>query len=255
MAELEYFKLFVLVLARFSGLVVSAPVLGSANFPMMAKAGFSALAALVITPTLLPFTTTLPNAPLAFALLGAGEFLIGVILGFIMTLIFAAIQLAGQVIDLQTGFGMMNVFNPALETQFPIFGFFLFILGVLYLLVINGHHLMIRALVATYDHVPVGGFAARPALLLDAARLGQGMFADGLALGAPLAAAMLLAYLTMGLLMRVVPQIHMFVVGFPLTIAIGLVLLALSIGVYLAALDGLFHQMFRDVDALIRAMG
>lgn len=255
MVELEYFKLFVLVLARFSGLVVSAPVLGSANFPMPAKAGLSALAALVITPTLGPPEALFPDGPLAFALLGAGEFLIGLILGFIMTLVFAAIQLAGQIIDLQTGFGMMNVFNPALETQFPIFGFFLFILGVLYLLVINGHHLMIRALVATYEHVPVGGFVVRPALLLDAARLGQGMFIDGLALAAPLAAAMLLAYLTLGLLMRVVPQIHLFVVGFPLTIATGLVLLALSIGVYLAALDGLFGRMFRDVDALIRALG
>ncbi|HNR29957.1 MAG TPA: flagellar biosynthetic protein FliR [Candidatus Hydrogenedentes bacterium] len=255
MIELEYFKLFVLVLARFSGLIVSAPILGSANFPMPAKAGLSALAALVLTPVLGLPDAPLPDETFAFAAYGAGEFLIGLLLGFVMTLVFAAIQLAGQVIDLQTGFGMMNVFNPALETQFPIFGFFLFIIGVLYLLVINGHHLMIQALVATYDHVPVGGFVARPALLLDVAGLGQGIFVEGLMLAAPLAAAMLLAYVTMGLLGRVVPQIHLFVVGFPLTIATSLFLLALSIGVYLAALDGMFGRMFRNVDALIRALG
>lgn len=255
MAELEYFKLFALVLARFSGLMVSAPVLGSANFPMTGKAGLSALAALIIVPSVSTMGMSLPDTPFAFALMAAGELMIGLILGFVMTLVFASIQLAGQIIDLQTGFGMMNVFNPALETQFPVFGFFMFILAVLYLLAINGHHLMIRALVATYDHVPVGGFAARPALFLDLAGIGQGMFVDGLVLAAPLAAAMLLAYVTLGLLSRVVPQIHLFVVGFPLTIALGLLLMALAIGVYLQAVDGMFGRMFHQVDALVRGMG
>lgn len=255
MAELEYFKLFALVLARFSGLVVSAPVLGSANFPMMGKAGLSALAALIIVPAISGAGTPLPDSPIAFAMLAIGEIMVGLILGFIMTLVFASIQIAGQIIDLQTGFGMMNVFNPALETQFPVFGFFMFIVAVLYLLAINGHHLMIRALVSTYNHVPVGGFAAKPALLLELAGAGQGMFADGLILAAPLAAAMLLAYATLGLLSRVVPQIHLFVVGFPLTIAIGLLLMSLVIGVFLRAMDGLYDRMFHQVDALIRGMG
>ena len=255
MTELEYFKLFVLVLARFSGLMVTAPVLGSANFPMMGKAGLTAMAALVITPTLSVAPASLPDAPFALAMFGAGELMIGLILGFIMTLSFAAIQLAGQIIDLQTGFGMMNIFNPALETQFPVFGFFMFILAVLYLLALNGHHLMIRALVATYDHVPVGGLTANPALLYRLAETGKAMFVDGVTLAAPLAAAMLLAYVTLGLVSRVVPQIHLFVVGFPLTIALGLLLMALSVGVYLHAVDGMFDRMFRDVDALIRAMG
>lgn len=235
--------------------MVSAPVLGSANFPMMGKAGLSALAALLIVPTLSTMGTPLPDAPFAFALLAVGELMVGLILGFVMMLVFASIQLAGQIIDLQTGFGMMNVFNPALETQFPVFGFFMFILAVLYLLAINGHHLMIRALVSTYGHVPVGGFAAKPALFFDLAGIGQGMFIDGVTLAAPLAAAMLLTYATLGLLSRVVPQIHLFIVGFPLTIAVGLLLMALAVGVFLRAVDGMFDRMFHQVEALIRGMG
>ena len=70
----------------------------------------------------------MPDDILAFAMMGVGELMIGMILGFAMTLVFSSIQMAGQLMDMQSGFGMMNVFNPALETQFPIFGFFLFIL-------------------------------------------------------------------------------------------------------------------------------
>lgn len=255
MAEIAAVQLYVLVLARFAGLVVSAPVLGSGNFPVQAKVALAATMALVLTPVMLPNAPEIPADPIAYALMGAGEFLIGLLVGFALTLVFNAIQVAGQIIDLQTGFGMMNVFNPALETQFPIFGFFLFIMATIYLIILDGHHLIIRALVSTYDSVPVGEFMMRHGLLFEFAALGHLMFVDGLLIAAPLAAAMLLAYVTMGLLGRVVPQIHLFVVGFPLTIGVGLLLMSLIMGVYTRTLEGMFNQMFHTVDKLIQAMG
>jgi len=254
MAEVEIFKLFLLVMARVGGLVVTAPVLGSANFPMMAKAGFTALVAILITPVLPALDAALPSEPVSFALLASGEAMIGLMIGFVITLVFGAIQLGGQIMDMQSGFGMVNVFNPALETQFPIFGFFLFILGVLYLLISGGHRVMIWALFSTYRHIPVGGFAVRPDLLIEVNRWGQAMFVDGLMIAAPVATAMLLAYVTMGLLGRVVPQIHLFVVGFPVTIATALFLTALSIGLYLRLVDGMFMRTFQNVETLIRGM-
>ena len=157
----------------------------------------------------------------AYALMAAGELLVGVALGFVMTLVFAAVQVGGQIMDLQTGFGMMNVFNPAFESQYPIFGFFLFIIAVLYMLVTGMHQWMLLALAATYTHVPVGGFVADPNLMWEAATWGRHLFADGLMIAAPVATAMVLAYATLGLLGRVIPQLHLFVVGFPLTIATG----------------------------------
>lgn len=253
--ELEVLKLFVLVMVRFSGLMISAPVLGSANFPMVAKIGLSGLAAVLVTPMVLPATPLpLPDDFLSFALLGAGELLIGLAIGFVMTIAFAAIQVAGQVIDMLSGFALVNVFNPALETQVPVFGFFLFVIAVLYLLAMNGHHLMIRALVSTFDKIPVGGFVMRPALLAEVNRWGSAMFIDGLMIAAPVAAALLMAYVTMGLLGRMVPQIHLFVVGFPLTIALSLLMVALFLDIYLHYLDGVFGQMFRNVNTLIRGM-
>lgn len=254
MAEVEIFKLFLLVMIRVGGLVVSAPVLGSRNFPIMGKMGLTALTAMLITPTLPALAQALPSEPMNFGLLAIGELMIGLMMGFVMTLVFAAIQVAGQIMDLQTGFGMMNIFNPAMETQYPIFGFFLFVLGVLFLLTTGGHRMMLWALYSTYEHLPVGGFTARPELWMEVGRWGRWLFIDGLMIAAPVTAAMLLAYAVMGLLGRVVPQIQLFVVGFPITIATGLFLMALIIGIYLYTLEGMFNAMFKNVETLVRGM-
>lgn len=254
-AEVEIFRLFLLVFARFTGLLVSAPIIGSANFPNTAKIGLAGLAAMLVTPVLPALDAPLPDAGLGFALMAASDFLIGLLIGFALTLVFAAVQVGGQIMDMQTGFGMMNVFNPALETQFPIFGFFLFILAVMYMLLAGGHRLMIRALTATFEHVPPGGFRPSAELFWQMAALGRVMFIDGIMIAAPVATAMLLAYLTMGLLGRVVPQIQLFVVGFPVTIATGLFVVAFSLGVYIEMIDDMFYRAFRDVDLIIRALG
>ncbi len=255
MAEVEIFKLFLLVLIRFSGLMVSAPVLGSGNVPIIAKVGFAFFGALLVTPTLPMLEVGLPEANLAFSVLAIGEFLIGLMIGFVVGMVFAAVQVGGQVMDMQTGFGMMNVFNPALETQSSIFGFFLFILAVLYMLVTNLHHLMIWGFIHTFEAIPLGGFVAHPGLLWEVTRWGQAMFVDGLIISAPVVAAMMMAYVTMGLIGRVIPQIQLFVVGFPITIGTGLFITALSIGIYLQVLEGIFERTFIRVDTLIRGMG
>jgi len=122
--EAEVFKVFALVMIRFSGLIVSAPILGSRNVPARVKAGMAVLLAFLVTPTIGALAEPLPDEMISLALMGAGELVIGLLIGFIMTFIFAAIQLAGQFIDMLSGFAMMNVFNPAMETQVPIFGFF-----------------------------------------------------------------------------------------------------------------------------------
>ena len=255
MAEIEIVKVFLLVAVRFSGLILTAPVLGSRNFPVIAKVGLIGMFAFLITPTIPALDAPLPDDAVQFGLMGASELIIGLVIGLVMTIAFAAIQVAGQLMDMQSGFGLMNVFNPAFETQFPIFGFFYFILAVLFLLLTHGHHMMIIALASTFETIPLGGLDASADLVGHMATWGSLMFYDGLMIAAPIVAAMLLAYVTMGLMGRVVPQIHLFVVGFPITIATALLVVGLTIDYYLIYIEGMFTGMFRNVDILIRGMG
>ncbi len=252
--EVEMFKVFALVMVRVGGLMVSAPVLGSRSFPRIGKIGLTCLIAMILTPSVMEVTSTLPTGYVEFAFLSIGELMIGLMMGFVMTLVFAAIQVGGQIMDMQTGFGMMNVFNPAMETQFPIFGFFYFILAILFLLAKDLHHVMIRALVSTFDKIPLGGFVFRPELFFEVGTWGSAMFYDGLLIAAPVAGAMMLTYISMGLMGRVVPQIHLFVIGFPITIAIGITVVAFASLFYLEYLDTMFYHMFQNVKVLINGM-
>lgn len=253
--ELMIVETFLFVLFRFSGLMVTAPVLGSSNVPAMAKVGIAGLAALIVTPLLPSPALPLADDTLAFTFIALQELLIGMIIGFVMTLLFAAIQMAGEIMDMLAGFSMVNVFNASLETQVPVLGFFYYLLAMLYFLVMNGHHTMLLALVSSFDKIPIGGLDLRPERLVDQlVRWGSAIFVDGFLIAAPVAGALLLAYITMGLLGRVVPQIHLFVVGFPITISIALGMVALSISVYLAVLGGMFERMFRNVETLIGQM-
>lgn len=253
--ELLIVEMFLLVLVRFSGLMIAAPVLGSSNVPATVKVGIAAMAAFLVTPLLpvpaLPVADDLP----ALVFLALQELLIGLTIGFVMTLVFAAIQVAGEIMDMLAGFSMVNVFNASLETQVPILGFFYYLLAMLFLLVTSGHHTMLIALVSSFEKIPIGGLDLRPERLFEQfVRWGSAMFVDGFLIAAPVAGALLLAYITMGLMGRVVPQIHLFVVGFPITISIALGMVALSVGVYLAMLNGMFERMFRNVEALIGRM-
>lgn len=252
--ETEVFLTFALVLARISGLMIAAPVLGSANFPIMAKAGFSALFAMLLTATLPDQGGNLPGETVTYSLMAASELAIGLIMGFVLTLMFAAIQVAGQVMDMLAGFGMMNIFNPALGTQVPILGFFFYIIAILFLLVTDGHHIMLMAMARSFERIPLGGLTLHPELLRDISTMGSLMFYDGLLIAAPVAAALLVAYLTLGFLGRAVPQIQLFVVGFPLTIALALFLVALVIRVYITLLDGIFDRMFHDLGRMVLRM-
>lgn len=256
LADVELVKAFLLVLVRFAGLLGTAPFLSSRNFPPAAKIGLAGLSALIVTPMLAVPEAPLPDEALPFALMGLQELFVGITMGFVMSLVFAAVQVAGEVMDMMSGFSMVNVFNPAMETQVPVFGFFYYIVAVLYLLAFNGHHLMIRGLVASFDKIPLGGLVLRPEVFRDQAALwGAAMFYDGLLIAAPVGGALFLAYVTMGLLGRVVPQIHLFVVGFPITITIGLVVAAVSLRVYVGTLGGMFTRMFENVSGLIGQMG
>lgn len=227
---------------------------GYYNFPARAKIGLAVLLAALLTPTLGRLQEPLPDDYLVLGVMAGAELSIGLLMGFVMTLVFAAIQVAGEIMDMLSGFSLMNVFNPALETQVPIFGFFLYIVAALYLLAVDGHHLMIRGLARTFSTLPLGQVALRPELLGQAARWGSLMFVDGLLIAAPVAGALLLAYVTMGLMGRVVPQIHLFAVGFPFTIALALLMTALFIGVYADILSGMFHRMFQGVSILTQGM-
>ena len=252
--QLSQFKLFALIFVRIMAFMLMVPVLGSRMIPSVVKISLSILLALLFTPLVKPPAAPLPDDPVRLGLLAGGEIMVGLVCGFIMFLVFMSVQLAGQIVDMQMGFGVANVIHPGLGTQVPLIGFFNFLLATLFFLMLDGHLRIIELVAFSFDKVPVGGVGYDVSVFAMLVRSFGELFSLAIRVAAPALGALLLTMASLGIIGRVVPQINLLIVGFPLTIAVGLVMVAASINVFLILLQGAFNQMWRDVVFLLNNM-
>jgi flagellar biosynthetic protein FliR len=159
-------------------------------------------------------------------------------------ILFAAVEFAGTVVGFQMGLSMANVFDPQSQAQISLIGQFERIFATLIFVAMDGHLVVVQAIVRSYDLLPPGGANFSDSLTQEMIRLSAGVFTLGFQLGAPLITALFLANLTMALLARSVPQIQIFIVGFPLTLLLGFMVLMFGVPFFAQAL----HRMFEMYD-------
>ena len=234
---------FILVLVRVSGIIVTAPIFGSSVTPPQVKIVLSLILALILYP-FIPQITVFPSRPDLYIFLIASELLIGVVLGLIGRFLFAAVEFAGTVIGFQMGLSMANVLDPQSQEQVSLVGRFETVAATLIFLTMDGHFIVIQALVKSYSVLPPGGASISQPLVEKLTDLSASVFVIGLQIGAPLIVALFLANTVIGLLSRSVPQIQVFVVGFPLTLLLGFLFLFLGMPFYSQAV----RQMFEKLD-------
>ena len=218
---------FVVVFSRISGLIFSAPLLSERTIPRRLKVLLAFIFALVLYPVV--GDPSIPNNPETAAIffLIFQEVVIGLFMGFTAQVLFMAVMLAGEIISFQMGLSAANVLNPSLEAQLPLLSQLLSVLTLLVFTTLDGHHLLIRSVVESYNTLAVGGFDLAASELSLAGLVGQ-IFWLGIQFGAPLITALLAANIAIGLLARAVPQINIFIVGFPFTIGLGILFLAIG---------------------------
>lgn len=243
--------LFILVFARISGIFIALPFFGSRNIPVYAKAGLSLLLAYIIFPLIYSTQVIIPTDFLPYAALVASEILLGLIFGFVGSLIMQAIQMAGHVLDMQIGFGIVNIFDPQFGQQVPLLGNFKYILALMLLLATNGHHVMLTAIAASFRLVPVTGVVFPNSLAAFIVDLVNGAFIIGFKITVPVIMALLLADVAMGILARMMPQMNIFVIGVPAKIIIGIFTLSMAIPFYVAFVEVGFNGMYQDLYRLL----
>ncbi len=250
----ERLIVFLLVLTRVGGVFLVAPIFGSLNVPAMVKIGLSAAIALLLAPTLPIGCAAEIKGPLGLALVAGQELLMGLFIGYAVYLLFVAIQLAGQVIDMQMGFGVVNVIDPVTSSQVSVIGQYKFLVATLFFLAINGHHHILRALGDSLTLVPFGELSLSEGAFLQLSSMFGDVFVVAVKIGAPAIAVLFLTNLSMGLVARAVPQINVFIVGLPLSIAIGLLIVGLCMRYFAYVFNGILTNTWRDVYILIRAL-
>lgn len=216
---------------RIMALVASSPLLGARGIPAQVKVGVAVMLTLVIAPMLPPMPTVDPTSPQGLLIL-IQQLIIGYSMGLTMRLAFSAMEMAGHIAGLQMGLGFATFFDPQNSAQVPLLGQFLGVMAMLLFLALNGHLLVIAALVESFNTLPVGlPEAAKSWKALALA--GGNIFTWGLLLSMPVLAALMLANIALAVLTRAAPQLNIFAVGFPVTLAIGFIVLALSLPYFL----------------------
>jgi flagellar biosynthetic protein FliR len=241
-----------LIFARFGGVFLAAPMMSAKVVPPPVRIGLSAAVAMILTPLSGPA----PVESAAGFLIGVGkEVLLGLALGWIASLLFASVQMAGEWIDLHSGFQMAQVLNPAFDTQNALVGHFKYLLAGVVFLGTGGYAIMIRAAASSLALSPPGALRLNLGAAEDWTGLIVRIFWIALQLAAPAAAALFLAEIAMGLMNRALPRLHIMMLALPLKALLGIVAVAISIPVLVEALAALFARLGPELMHFLRILG
>ena len=246
---------YLLVLTRVTGIFVIAPFFGSLNIPAHIRVGTAVAFSFVLFPIVDSYgPVSAPDNVFLYAVAVAGELFVGWLIGFVGYISFAAITMAGKVMDMQVGFAIVNVVDPTSGQQIPLIGSFLYNLAIIILLVTNGHHMILAALVESFRTVPIAGLEPNISMALLIANFTNGIFLTGMKIAMPITFALLLTNVGLGILARTMPQMNIFVVGIPMQLMIGITVLSMVIPFYVLFLDVLFHEMYGNISLALRAL-
>ncbi len=221
---------------RIAALVATAPILGDASVPRRVRIGLAVFITIVVAPGL-------DDVPRVALLSGDGvvliarQIVIGAAIGFSIQLAFAAIEYAGDLIGLQMGLGFATVVNPETNDQSPLIGGLLRYFAMLAFLVANGPLTMIAAVAESFHAMPIASSAGVADEWRTLVIAGGTIFGLALHMAMPVIAALLVTNVALGVMTRAAPQLNLFSIGFPITIGVGLIVLAASLPVVLGLSD------------------
>lgn len=233
--------LFLLILSRWAGMVMLAPVFGARGVPGMVKLGFAVSISMILYPLVFGSNPEIPPELLPYIGILLKEIFVGLVIGFVIYAITAVLEGAGQLIDLPMGFTMGASIDPVYGMQSPMMGNFQMVIATLLLLATNAHHYLIAAMVKSYTYIPLNP-GSIPQGIEFYIYLVRDVFSLSIQLALPIFGAMVLADIGVGLLARTVPQLNIFSVIFPVKVIFGFILLILAIPFFGDSVSMLFDK-------------
>ncbi len=242
---------FLGIFSRVTGFLVTIPIFSTNNIPSYIKIGLSLLVSLIVFPTI---EVAVPIAQTEFfqlMILIVKEILTGLILGFICYLFFSIVYLVGHIIDMELGFAMANVISPENETEIPLTANLLYMLASLIFLSINGHHSFFRGLISSFRLIPLGSLNINYLMIDKLISIVMNTFVIAFKMGGPVLVAIFLTNILLGILARTMPQMNVFVVGMPLKILVGFIIMAITIPLYGGVFEYVYDSMFEGLSEFI----
>jgi flagellar biosynthetic protein FliR len=252
--SLEKWAVFLLVLFRASTLMVTLPFFSSTNIAGVVKAGFSLALAVLLVPVVQLDPNLIPRDLASLSIMALQEIMIGAILGLSVRLLLTSVQIMGQLVGFQMGFAVANVIDPMGGGQVSILAQFAYLMTLLVLLIVGGHYYFFKALADSFTLVPPGSFSLSQSLMDQFMGLASRMFSLAVRLGAPVIGALLFTQVTLGILAKTVPQMNILMVGFPLTVSVGIIFFSLTLISLIPMMVNIFRSFGPMFVGLMKAM-
>jgi flagellar biosynthetic protein FliR len=248
--EIAWIMAVFLVSIRLGMVFVMTPLLSSAQVPVRIRVLFTlALSALIVAGIGIT-TVKIPASTGDLVQAAISEAVIGGVMAFGVMAAFAAFLLGGRIIDVQMGFGVAGLIDPATRSQAPLLGTFLNLLAVTVFFAVDGHHMVIRGIVFSLEHIPPGTALSQINLGAVVAQFGA-MFIFGVMIVAPALFAILLLDIGLAVMARTMPQVNIFIVSLPLKILVGLIVTAISLPYSGAVMRKIYESIFTYWENLI----
>lgn len=251
--DLAILPTFLLVFARMLAFLITLPVFSYRTIPLPYRLGLAFFLSLLITSH---FGEVDPEVSVNFFSLLVKEITVGLLIGLIGYMVMSVVQIAGGFIDFQMGFAIANVIDPQTGAQSPLIGQYFYMIAILFLFAVDGHHILINGMIHSYQTIPLESFLSFDEnfgqfIVLTFNRL----FIIAFQMALPLVGSLFLVDVALGIIARTVPQLNVFVVGLPLKITVSFSVLFFFMAMYIGLIKVLFQTLFDIMNQLMLILG
>lgn len=243
---------FLWPLTRILGLISVAPMFSNASVPARVKIVLGGFLALIIAPTI-PVLPAMDPMSLAGLLIVVQQVIIGVAMGFAMRIVFASVEMAGEIIGMTMGLGFATFFDPQSKGRSSAISQVLSLLTILIYLSTNMHLLLLATLADSFQSMPITGAPMGAHVMEQLVAWGGRIFSAGVQLSLPIVAALLVTNIALGILTRAAPQLNLFGIGFPLTIGVGFFMIALTLPYLATPIVNVFYEGISAMQSITKA--
>ncbi len=250
---------FLLTLMRASLVIFMMPIFGANSLPTQWKAYFAIIFTFAIWPHISLVGEGIPDHPLSLILILISELMLGFTLGMCVQFFFSGIQAGGELIATQMGFTMITLSDPNTGGQTSVIGHLLNMTALLVFLALDGHLYLLKSFVATYKYIPAGGLVISTELTRQVLMLSATIFTFALKIVAPVVAALFLIEISLALMSKAAPQMHIMEISFIVKIAVGFffiemlfTLIGIELRQYIIGLDDMFLNLIRSMSPMFQ---
>ncbi|MBN2324210.1 MAG: flagellar biosynthetic protein FliR [Spirochaetes bacterium] len=252
----QYFQVFLLIMVRMLAMFIAAPFFSSGVIPLRIRTVTALYVSVCVFPMVARTIGEVPESMFLYALMIGSEALIGVLIGFMMSIVFAAFQLAARLFSFQMALGISEVIDPISQVGITMIGQLWVLMGILIFIAIDGPHYLIMATYDSYSSVQLFDILRdNRAVVQVLIRMFGAMFLVALKLSFPILITLFLLVVTLGMLAKAAPQMNVFMVGFPIQIAVGLIVMIAAIGAIAFGMSSSIQRAFDEIFRIIHVIG